>query len=213
MTSEKFKDQTIALAGLCQAVTLVHRLATSGYLERPEFLTCMKSLLEQNPRTTLDTYGPIQNLECGLQAVVNTIGSIKSDQQNIFRYFVSVLHLQAKLKKQPDILDVIGSRLTQINQQAQHFDPAHDNVVANLADLYSDTISRFHFRIQVRGDANYLQQDRVACQVRSLLFSAIRSATLWDQLGGKRWHLLVYRKQILNHARQLLIEAKSIEYT
>ncbi len=204
MISSTLENRTIALAGICQAVLLVNRLATSGYLPKPQFQTCMHSLLEQNPTTTLATYGQLEDLEMGLKALCTFLSDVKSEQQHCFRYLLGVLHLQSKLQKQRDVLDIIGTRLLQINQQAKHFDPTHDNVVANLADLYSDTISKFRFRIQVRGDACYLQQGRIANQVRSLLFSAIRSAILWQQLGGRRWQLLVYRKSIVQCAQQLL---------
>ena len=203
------ENRTVALAGVCQAVNLVHRLATTGYLPKPEFHTCMHSLLEQNPATALETYGSLEDLNTGLNTLSTFLSDVKSEQQQCFRYLLGIMHLQGKLQKQKDILQIIGSRLDQINQQAKHFEPTHDNVIANLADLYSDTISKFRFRIQVRGDACYLQQPRVANQVRSLLFAAIRSAILWQQLGGRRWHLLVYRKNIVHSAKQLLRQSES----
>jgi high frequency lysogenization protein len=204
MTSRSLENRTIALAGICQSVTLVHRLATTGYLLKPEFQICMHSLLEQNPSTTLDIYGRLDDLEVGLNSLRDFLSNVKTEQQQCFRYLLGVLHLQGKLQSHTDMLEIIGARLAQINQQAAHFDPGHDNVVANLADLYADTISKFRFRIQVRGEACYLQQNRIANQVRALLFAAIRSAILWQQLGGRRWHLLVYRKTIAQCAQQLL---------
>ena len=198
------ENRTIALAGVCQAVALVHRLATSGYLPKPEFHACMYSLLQQNPESVLGTYGGLSELQLGLKTLNSFLTDVKSEQQYCFRYLLGVMHLQSKLQKHRDLLDIIGSRLGQINQQAAHFEPTHDNVIANLADLYSDTISKFRFRIQVRGDACYLQQQRIANQVRSLLFSAIRSSILWQQTGGRRWHLLVYRKSIVKCAQDLL---------
>jgi high frequency lysogenization protein len=52
-------------------------------------------------------------------------------------------------------------------------------------------------RIQVKGNAIYLQQPNVAERIRCLLFSAIRSAVLWRQLGGRKYHLLFYRKALI----------------
>lgn len=203
------QNRTIALAGLCQAVALVNRLATTGYLDKSEFQTCITSLLEQNPPSTLATYGSIRDLNCGFKNLTTILSEIKSDQQPCLRYLLGVLHLQSKVMKQKDVLEIIGSRLVQINAQAKHFEPTHENVIGNLADLYSDTISTFRFRIQVRGEASYLQQDRIANQVRSLLFSAIRSAILWHQLGGKRWHLLMQRKSIISCAENFQQQAKT----
>ena len=49
-------------------------------------------------------------------------------------------------------------------------------------------------RIQVSGSGMYLQQPAIAQRIRCLLFAAIRSAFLWQQLGGKRSHLMLQRK-------------------
>jgi high frequency lysogenization protein len=47
------------------------------------------------------------------------------------------------------------------------------------------------------GSAVYLQQAGVAARIRCMLFAAIRNAFLWRQLGGKRRHLLIQRKDFL----------------
>lgn len=80
----------------------------------------------------------------------------------------------------------------------------HTNVVSSLASLYQDTISTFSFRIQVTGEPRYLQNQENANKIRALLLAGIRSAILWDQIGGKRWHLLFFRKQIGKAAKELL---------
>ena len=95
------------------------------------------------------------------------------------------------------MLETIATGIDNANRQAQHFSTVHDNVFANLASLYQQTISKLRPRIQVQGNAIYLQQSRVAERIRCLLFSAVRSAVLWRQLGGKRYHLVVYRKALI----------------
>ncbi len=206
----KWNERTIALAGVLQATALVDQLSKTGQLRKEEFATCINALLDQNPKSTLETYGDISQLEFGLQIIIDCFEGIpKESAQNPLRYALGVFHIQAKLIKNSDLLNIIGSRLQQANQQAAHFESTHDNVINNLASLYTDTISKFRFRIQVTGDATYLQQERTASQIRTLLFSAIRSAILFSQIGGRRWHFLVYRKRIVNSARELLKEAKS----
>ncbi|MGQ9424556.1 high frequency lysogenization protein HflD [Gilvimarinus sp. F26214L] len=206
----KWQNRTIALAGIFQAAALVDRLATTGYLQKEEFRTCVESLLEQNPSSTLATYGgELARLELGLQAMVDSLGGLRRDStQQCLRYMLGIMHLQQKLNGRNDLLSVIGTRIAQARQQAEHFESTHDNVIANLADLYTDTISTFRFRIHVRGEATYLQQQRVANQVRTLLFAGIRSAMLWHQVGGRRWHVIVYRKRLLAEATELLGQAK-----
>lgn len=210
--NQRWRHITIALAGVFQMSALVDRLATTGYLPKEEFHTAVTSLLEQNPKSVEATYGGIENLALGFEVLVHVLTELKKEStQNKVRYVLGIFYLQKKLRQHKAMLSVIGSRLQTAKQQAEHFEPTHDNVIANLADLYTDTISRFRFRIHVRGDPTYLQQQRVANQVRTLLFSGIRSATLWQQLGGKRWHILVSRNILLDNAKQLLAEARRIQ--
>lgn len=205
----KWQNRAIALAGVFQAASLVDRLATTGYLPQDEFRTCVDSLLNQNPASTLDTFGSLENLELGLQTLTEALGGVRSENaQQSLRYLLGIMHVQHKLSSRQDFLSIIGSRITQARQQAEHFGSTHDNVVANLADLYTETVSTFRFRIHVRGEATYLQQQRVANQVRTLLFAGVRAAMLWHQIGGRRWHIIVYRKRLLAQASELLRQAK-----
>lgn len=207
---DKRENEVIALAGIFQATALVEKLASTGYLPKEEFTTCIECLLEQNPASTLSTFGKLENLELGLQVLIDTLGGLsKQSSQHALRYVLGVLHLQSKLSRRKDLLDIIHSRLHHTNMQARHFNSTHDNVIGNLADIYIDTISKFRYRIHVRGEATYLQQQRVASQIRALLFSAIRSAILWRQVGGRRWHILVYRKRLLDEAGDMLQRIKS----
>jgi len=68
--------------------------------------------------------------------------------------------------------------------------------ISYLAALYQDTISQLPFRIHVTGKVEYLRDTLVANKIRALLLAGIRSAVLWHQLGGRRWHLFFYRKRI-----------------
>ena len=124
------------------------------------------------------------------------------------RYVMGVLHLQKKLSSNKTMLATVGKRLDKAIHQVEHFGSTHDNVIANLADIYTNTLSTFKFRIQVSGDFNYLQQTRISNQIRALLFAGIRSSMLWRQLGGKRWQVIFSRKRLSSEADLLLKEIK-----
>ena len=91
----------------------------------------------------------------------------------------------------------VGDGITNAKRQADHFSVTHENVIANIAGLYTDTVSTIKGRIQVTGNAFYLEQPAIAQRVRCLLFAGIRSAFLWHQLGGKRSHILWHRNNLL----------------
>lgn len=199
--SKNWQDLTLALAGIFQGTALVEQIAKTGYLQPEAFKCSIESMLDLNPPTTLDVYGgKLGNLRTGLEIMRDLLQPNSQKHRETLRYGLGVLHLQKKLAGRRDMLDVIASRLEQVNQQAQHFSSTHDNVIANLGTLYTETISTFRFRIQVNGDYNYLQQQRIANQIRALLLASIRSAILWRQVGGNRWQLLFNRKDI---ARQV----------
>jgi high frequency lysogenization protein len=72
-----------------------------------------------------------------------------------------------------------------------------DAVIAAVATCYQETLSTLKFRIQVRGDARYLRDPEIAQKIRAVLLAGVRAAMLWHQIGGRRWHLPVFRKRIL----------------
>jgi high frequency lysogenization protein len=69
--------------------------------------------------------------------------------------------------------------------------------------LYQDTLSTLSFRVQVTGNVQHLKTPANADKIRALLLAGVRSAMLWKQLGGKRWQLILQRRQIVNSCRQL----------
>jgi len=124
------------------------------------------------------------------------------------------------------MLQTIAHRLKQVTEQAKYFNSenqyseanlapeqelaltpstyCHPNVVANLASLYQDTISSFSFRIQVTGDPRHLQNSENAAKIRALLLAGIRSAMLWRQKGGKRWHLLFFKSRLRPSLKKIM---------
>ena len=159
-----------------------------------------------NPASTLDVYGgELSDIREGL-TVLSTVLAQHGQPQDveILRYVFNLIQLEAKLKRSPDMLDVIGNRIEQARHTASHFGYSHSNLLGNLASIYADTISTFRLRIQVTGNPQILQRNENADKVRALLLAGIRSAVLWRQSGGHRWQLIFTRKKVISHARELL---------
>ena len=207
--SQSLHDQTLALAGMFQAARLVQQIAHSGQCSEDSLRTSIKALFATDPDSTLDVFGGnLANLQEGL----NTLSSVLNQQTRqedaeILRYVLNLMHLESRLNKRADMLDVIGSRIEQARHTASHFGYTHPNLISNLASVYADTISTFRLRIQVTGNPAELQKDENAAKVRALLLSGIRCAVLWRQTGGRRWQLIFSRKKVTEHARQLAEQA------
>ncbi|OUS13210.1 lysogenization regulator HflD [Gammaproteobacteria bacterium 53_120_T64] len=208
------RDQAIALAGVFQACQLVDKLARTGSIPIAQLSIEINSLLEQNPTSTeaVFSYGDhhaASNLELGIETIQALFrDKYKNRNPDSLRYVIGVMHLQRKIGKNPALLEQIGKGIERAKAQAEHFTLSHDNVIANIADVYQNTVSTQRFRIQVSGGANHLQQTTVANRVRCLLFAAIRAAILWQQLGGRRWHFFVFRGHLLRHLEALQQEAR-----
>lgn len=206
---KSWRNVAIGLAGVLQSAAMVERLAKTGYLRTDGFDTAVHSIFEQHPESAEAVFGGVQHLDDGIA----TLLAVLQDHRNaahadVLRYTLGLFHLQKKLSKRQDMMQILATRLEKAALQAQHFGKTHDNVVANLAGIYSDTLSTFTYRIQVTGEYNYLQQARVANQVRVLLLAGIRATTLWRQAGGTRWQFLASRRKLIAAAEQLRQEAR-----
>jgi|TARA_R110001599_G_scaffold73034_3_gene202200 high frequency lysogenization protein len=202
--SSREKEQTIALSAVFQAAELVSILAKTGQVDNASLQPMLDSILMVNAASTEDVYGGQwdcqSNLALGRKISRQALGKERSSvNPDTLRYALSLIHLEHKLSKAPNMLPLIGQKIAQIEQKKAHYDSVlHENMLASISGMYQDTLSKLSFRIQVHGDSRFLQQPQVANQVRAILMSGIRAAMLWRQLGGKRWHLIFKRKALLN---------------
>ncbi|MDX1800875.1 MAG: high frequency lysogenization protein HflD [Marinobacter sp.] len=211
--SRSIHDQTLALAGVFQAAALVQQIAHHGQCADSSYETCIRSLFETSPGSTLAVYGELKDLREGLATLISVVNEQdKQSDVEILRYALSLIQLEARLKKRPDMLDVIASRIEQARHTAQHFGYLHSNLTRNLASIYSDTLSTFRQRIQVTGNPNQLRVEENAARVRALLLAGIRSAVLWRQTGGRRWQLLMSRRKVIACAKTLAEQANRSVY-
>lgn len=201
--SSQAKEQSIALSAVFQAAELVSILAKTGQIDNDSLAPMLNSILVVNAVSTEDIYGgQWEHQSClGLGRAISrkALGKERSSvNPDTLRYALSLIHLEGKLSKAPEMLALIGQKIVQIEQKKVHYDNVlHENMIASISGMYQDTLSKLPFRIQVHGDSRFLQQPQVANQVRAILMSGIRAAMLWRQLGGKRWHLVFKRKALL----------------
>ncbi|MDZ7804497.1 high frequency lysogenization protein HflD [Thiohalophilus sp.] len=199
------EEQVLALAAVFQAAQLVHNIASSGRYDEDDLRLCLQGILNTDPDSVQDVFGPPDTLRTGLQALVNQLGTMANQRQvEIARYVIALLHLQGKLNKNPAMLEQIANGIERVRGQLEHYDLTHTNVLANLAGIYSDTISTLTPKIMVNGEQQYLSNPDTVSRIRALLLAGIRAGVLWRQLGGRRWQILFKRKRLIDTAQQLL---------
>ncbi len=194
------QEQLVALGAVFEAAALVDRIARTGQVPNAALANLLGSMLVREDKPALEIYGGDDlNLREGYRALVGALERDTSSlQREPLRYALAMIGLEQQLDKRRDLLQVIGSRLDQIQQQADHFGLTHENVIASFGGLYQDTLSTFRQRIQVQGDMRHLQQNDNAAKIRALLLAGIRSARLWRQLGGHRWQMVFSRRKMLD---------------
>jgi high frequency lysogenization protein len=208
-------DQVLALASIFQAAALVQEVARTGTADIEAFATSLYSVLQLNAESTESVFGQWEGLQRGLQVFCQQIQRrIQPTDREITHYVISLLFLERKLLKRPDLLDLIQKGIQSARAQAAFFSPTHENVIAKLADLYSCTLSTLKPRILVKGEPRHLQNRENVNKIRALLLAGVRGAVLWRQLGGTRWRLLLWRgRPLIRTAETLLLSAQQKSLT
>lgn len=217
---ENTRNRTLALSALFLCVHGVTQIANTGQCKPQLLSTCIGSLVHGNSDNIEDIYGGLDHLKDGLAALMYNLGAGQlspdgrpKDMEST-RYSINILHLQRKLMKNDKIFNDLMEGIKNAQSKLEFFDLTHPNIIANLAETYSETISRLGPRIMIKGDQTYLGNPDNASKIRALLLGAIRAALLWDQAGGGRWKLLFERSKMQKEAEQLLAKiasAKPIE--
>lgn len=199
--------------GIFQAIKMVQQVARTGMLEQDAFETSINSIFTADAESAEKVYGNIDDLGFGCRVLLAQLGDHRNNNKKgrdteVTKYAISILVLERKLAKRPDLLKKIADGIEQAKSQRQHPHDTHDNVIANLANIYSENVSTLKPHIIVHGEQNHLSNTNNANKIRALLLAAIRSAVLWRQCGGTRWQILFKRKILIQETQKILDNAK-----
>lgn len=201
---EQIREQTLALAAVIQAVSLVDQIARTGLAEPAPLEASIHSLLSFEASTTLDIFGSVDSLEVGLRSLRDLLsGNDYGERRAITRYCMGALYLQGQLRRDDAASAIVRSRLQHAGK-SREFGSDINTLCLSLADIYQDTLSKYRFRIQVSGSAQHLQNPTNAARIRALLLAGVRAAYLWQQAGGNRWTLIWRRSRLFTEAKHIL---------
>ena len=203
------RDRTIALAGMFQAVKLVQQTAQGQRRDAAATAVSISSVLNTDPETAIDVFGDSRALIPGLETALGQMGDdSKQRDMALTGYVITLMHLERKLARQPDLMKKHGSGVDRIKEEIESVEESDSGIVAALAALYKETVSTLQPRIMVKGDENVLHNADSKRMIRALLLAGMRAAVLWRQCGGNRIRLIFQRKQLLDSCRELLAEAR-----
>ena len=201
------REQTIALAGVFQAASLVQQIANKGMANSAVIESSLETLFRFDSDTTEGVFGNLAGVGTGLRVLTEQLAAFKNKRNiEITQYVISLLVLEKKLSSNSRMLNQVTESLAEIETSLEFFSLMHENVFAKLGALYKETISTLEPKIIVHGEQPYLSNESNASKVRALLLAGIRSAVLWRQCNGSRWHILFGRKAYLSEAKLMLAE-------
>lgn len=199
------ENQTIALAGVFQAASLVDQLSTTGKTNQSAFDCSFDSLFTFEAPTTIEIYSDLVSIQSGLKALkIYLSGEGDKPTKAMTYYILTLLKIAKQLKKNGTMSSKIFERLQAIETQSSTFEFGRSIVTSKIGELYQETISTINPRVIVKGEQNYLTNIDTASKIRTLLLAGIRSAILWNQIGGSQWKLLFTRGSYVRSAGKLL---------
>lgn len=201
----------LALAGVFQAARLVQQLAHQGRADTAALVASINSVLELDAATTEDVYGGARGVLLGLELLRDKLrGHTDPSDMELARYVINMLQLERKLTRDRVMLMTVRRGLESVRAFVTDNDSeVSADVAAKLAQLYRTTLSTLEPRIMVGGAQGHLANPATTDKVRAALLAGIRSAFLWRQLGGKRWHLVLAKNSIVRAAVHLLEELRA----
>lgn len=203
-TLSRLEQQTIALGGVTQAARLVDQISKTGSYPVEFLEPSIHSLFEFDADSVEQVFGGVLGVKLGLNNLSSLLASRQADEnRDVVRYVFAMLYLERRFAANSGMMSVVHSRLEHASFRAEHFANHVNDLCHSISGIYQDTLSTLKFRIKVTGSAQHLQNPQNADIIRALLLAGIRSAFLWRQLGGRRWKLLLQRKQLLHASQQL----------
>ncbi len=197
-------DQTLALAGIYQAASLVKQIANTGMANSAHIESSLETLFRFDANSVEEVYGSVAGVSHGVKILLQHLSDRTSRDLEITKYVISLIMLEKKLSHDPDMLDDLSKRLNKIESQFEFFSLCHENTFAKLGHVYKETISTLGPKIIVSGEQPHLNNELNASKVRALLLAGIRSAVLWQQCGGSRWQFIFGRKAYIHECEKIL---------
>lgn len=194
-TSPRAPRSGIALAGVTLAALFVHRTANGESVDDQARAALLRTILTHRAQDMSEIVPDADYLREGARVALDALSG-RTRSADVVRYTLQLIELAHLLKQVPQIVEKLGRLLDGINPEQM--------TESDLARIYRDTVSTLGKRIQVSGNPAILQLDATADRIRALLLAGIRMAWLWEQSGGRRWHLL-FRRSAINATLSPLI--------
>ncbi len=200
--SDLHRDKTLALAAVFQAAGLVNSLARKGRCDETAEHFLVRTSLVVDTDEVDDIYQGAGSLKPGLQWLEGCLAERSQsvdEPSDIVRLVLAILQAEKYFRQHGDAQQILRGHLDRLTTNP----PTDEELTEHLAKAYVESLGILRFRVQIHGDARHLQSSGTPERIRAILLAGIRAAWLWQRLGGRRWHLLLTRGQILQEIREI----------
>ena len=202
MFKQELKNETISLGAIYQACNEIKKIAWQGEINNKIIEPLINSVYQTTSEEIEDVFISIKRLNSGLDFLRRQlVGDAFSRDGEVSRYFEAISILVKNMNKNDEVLNKLRMELTK--QSMSINEDNLDQHALFLSELYLSTISKVEPRIIVNGDNKYLTDKKNAAMIRSLLLCAIRSYILWQQSGGSKFRIFIFKKKIAELAVKL----------
>ena len=202
MFKQELKNETISLGAIYQACNEIKKIAWQGEINNNIIEPLINSVYQTTSEEIEDVFISIKRLNSGLDFLRRQlVGDAFSKDGEVSRYFEAIGILVKNMNKKDEVLNKLRTELTK--QSLPINEDNLDQHALFLSELYLSTISTVEPRIIVNGDNKYLTDKKNAAMIRSLLLCAIRSYILWQQSGGSKFRIFIFKKKIAELAIKL----------
>jgi len=200
------RERTMALAGVFQATELVRQAANHGTWSGYAASSCLGSLFKLEADSAEDIFGGVSKMRLGTETMLAVLQGDNRYAESL-AYAVGLLQIEKKFRRADKIQQEVGRQLENISRIGADLEQheREDLQAHDISLLYSNTISKLSPRIVVNGKPQFLKNERTVDWVRTLLLAGLRSAILWNQLGGGRFELMFGRKNLIREAESLMM--------
>jgi high frequency lysogenization protein len=195
MFKPELKNEVISLGAIYQASSEIKKIAWQGRINNKFIEPLIYSVYQTTSNEIEDIYINLKRLNTGLDFLRKQfVGDVFSRDAEVDRYFEAINVLVKNMNKNSEIFSNLRGELSSHKENVTE-DNLHEHAEF-LSDLYLKTISKINPRIIVNGDNIHLTDNKNASMIRALLLSAIRSFILWQQSGGTKFRIFLFKKKM-----------------
>ena len=195
MFKPELKNEVISLGAIYQASSEIKKIAWQGKINNKFIEPLIYSVYQTTSNEIEDIYINLKRLNTGLDFLRKQfVGDVFSRDAEVDRYFEAINVLVKNMNKNSEIFSNLRDELSSHKENVTE-DNLHEHAEF-LSNLYLKTISKINPRIIVNGDNIHLTDNKNASMIRALLLSAIRSFILWQQSGGNKFRIFLFKKKM-----------------